>query len=722
MSWDTLEKPCYGSLAHRSSAKPLLLNRLMQMRSQRRGSIHYILNVLLYVIIFLAAISFMLNNMMSLPTPIGIVVSGSMVPTMRAGDIVFIQPLAIEEAKVGDIIAFYAPPDEKTVIHRVARVIHEGKIYLRTKGDANPVEDQEFGGWIGVDNRRLIGKIYCLDGHPLRLPRLGFLLIEARNFSIWLTQNKIWSFWAPMLAILFIFGPYLTPAGLGQFNFRGSLRVKIPTKTLFTYSLVAMCAISAFTIYFRTEEYTLTMRVASLLEPWRGYIYYGSMGYGEVKNNTLSVSGPPLFPVKTFVWVRGNASALITPLPRATKIEPNTLNDLILQAEIPVRGEVEPGPYDGRVYIFSDTLLLILPDEIIFFALNLIPNPWIAVAFLDVLMALTLAVLLASGAWGINWASSQILYTILWRERLKTGLAAFRIKLHHFMKKVGYQFQRISDKAAALYSVMKKEVKLKGMLKLTGIAIVPATALFLLRDNVLLPIITLGLALGILAKTAKKERSEIIFGGALANLFFSIIFIVRRGVVFLYSAVNPYWSVVSAGLVGGISFFTTLPIVIGVTLLSAIGLKTARSWYLEQQISNWQVIKPAKITIEQPIKIPSLKEFEELQRRRLAVDVSVGTFFPLKVKSQNLSAKLLRKTGAFFTTIWIEIRLTIQYLRGKEIKFFGMHRSFITYFNEIKSKANSVKSRVNHMIENAWWMLRLLSYRVISVIKREGSW
>ena len=701
------------------------------MDSKKRLSVRSILNTASYLIVFLAGMSFMLNSVMLVPTPMGIVTSKSMVPTVGLGDIVFLQPAAIEEIKIGDIIAFHAPPDETTVIHRVVRVLRfPEKIYLITKGDANPVTDQEVGGWLGVDSRRLMGKVYCLDGLPVRIPFIGLYVIAARNFSIWLTQNKIWSFWAPLLAMLYIFGPYLLPRGAGKPDFRKSLRVRIPVKAVFTYSLLAFVAISTFTLYFRTEVYSLGMRVACLEDfPESRYISFGSMIYEETKNNTITVNGAPLFPVKTFVCVTGNASRLVTPIPSSARIEPDSLNDLILQASIPPRGTVDPGLYGGMVYIFSDTLLLFLPDTVIFPVLSLIPNPWIAVFLLDVLIALVLTSLLASIALAINWVSMQILYTLVWRDKLETRPPpALKVKIHHFAKRVGAMFQKIAARVGGLFSVVRKDVELGRVLKIVCVAIVPATILFLLADNVLLPVVTLGLTLGVLMRKRRRGgegEGELVFSAALANLLVSAVFIVRKAAVFLYSTVNPYWCMVSASFVGNISNVITLPLAISITLLSFVGLQWVRVWYLEQQTSNWQFVRPGEAVIEKTITIPSLEEFEGRKRRRLTISEIkgvIGSFAALRAKAKGALAKLSRKLVSSLKTLRLEVHVSALYLKGKENDFVRRGEPFLRLLENFKSKLRFGKKRIKILMKNVRCTFSWLGYKLIHSVKRRGEW
>ena len=103
------------------------------------------------------------------------VLSGSMSPSIRTGDLVITRPLPAEEIKAGDIITFFSPLDGKPVTHRVVRLIvreegGERGIFFRTKGDANEDEDPFI-----VPSCNVIGKVV------FHLPLLGYFLMFLKS-------------------------------------------------------------------------------------------------------------------------------------------------------------------------------------------------------------------------------------------------------------------------------------------------------------------------------------------------------------------------------------------------------------------------------------------------------------------------------------------------------------------------------------------------------------
>ncbi len=75
-----------------------------------------------------------------------VITSPSMEDTIKAGDFIICKEVEINDIKVGDVICFYDPDGNGTtlVTHRVTKVVTDdetGKVYYRTQGDANNVED-----------------------------------------------------------------------------------------------------------------------------------------------------------------------------------------------------------------------------------------------------------------------------------------------------------------------------------------------------------------------------------------------------------------------------------------------------------------------------------------------------------------------------------------------------------------------------------------------------
>lgn len=71
------------------------------------------------------------------------VLSNSMEPSFRAGDVIALTPIPLREVEAGDVVAYAVPVgDHHVVTHRVVRVVESGdRPVIVTKGDANTQAD-----------------------------------------------------------------------------------------------------------------------------------------------------------------------------------------------------------------------------------------------------------------------------------------------------------------------------------------------------------------------------------------------------------------------------------------------------------------------------------------------------------------------------------------------------------------------------------------------------
>ncbi|MDQ3945170.1 MAG: signal peptidase I, partial [Actinomycetota bacterium] len=125
------------------------------------------------------------------------VLSASMRPTLPEGSVIVVTPLPLGKVRVGDVITYHIPVDDRRVVsHRVVEVVEGGHHpVVRTKGDANPAPDP----WLArLDTepawrvRAAVPKLGYLI-QSLRRPPLASLatgLVPALLALIWLTE--IW--------------------------------------------------------------------------------------------------------------------------------------------------------------------------------------------------------------------------------------------------------------------------------------------------------------------------------------------------------------------------------------------------------------------------------------------------------------------------------------------------------------------------------------------------
>jgi len=105
-------------------------------------------------------------------SPLMVVSSESMVPTLNVGDIILVRGIDPRAVTVGTIIIFHSPSNyEMPIVHRVIAIEEQGgSVVFQTKGDHNPGPD----GW-RVPEENLMG-VYVG-----KIPYVGLLSLQLRG-------------------------------------------------------------------------------------------------------------------------------------------------------------------------------------------------------------------------------------------------------------------------------------------------------------------------------------------------------------------------------------------------------------------------------------------------------------------------------------------------------------------------------------------------------------
>jgi signal peptidase len=130
-------------------------------------------------LVFLAFLGFL--QISGTFTPLLIVQTESMEPTIMTGEMIWIKGVAPTDVNVGDIITFNIPEtlvkagvatQANTVTHRVTEIIYnkDDTVSFKTKGDNNPVEDL----WT-VTSDMLVGK------YEMQVPYMGPVVTTIRT-------------------------------------------------------------------------------------------------------------------------------------------------------------------------------------------------------------------------------------------------------------------------------------------------------------------------------------------------------------------------------------------------------------------------------------------------------------------------------------------------------------------------------------------------------------
>jgi len=91
------------------------------------------------------------------------VLSGSMEPALRVGDVVVTRPVELETLSSRDIVTFHSPLNSSVISHRLISIEEGSSLSFRTKGDANEDADP-----FVLSSSNIIGEV-CF-----RIPYFGY--------------------------------------------------------------------------------------------------------------------------------------------------------------------------------------------------------------------------------------------------------------------------------------------------------------------------------------------------------------------------------------------------------------------------------------------------------------------------------------------------------------------------------------------------------------------
>ncbi len=358
------------------------------------------------------------------PTPVSVVVSDSMVPTMNRGDIVFWVPAAIESVKENDMIVFRSTVHDALVTHRVVEV-REGTtgIELITKGDANEYTDQSGPHYPEppVRSNNFQGKVVSIGSQPLLIPFAG---------HIWLTLDGL-------LALLLggafggggilIFVPIIT-AGImlvGMIlilpeedddddeghkiikQIIGRENDKVHALMVYFIILLAFMLVIMPASWYAQENYTVSIGVGQEADPATESFSY--VRPGQLINGTHKLHNPGFVHVNIYTYTEGEGSNWMDVSDEYIEIESRESVDGEFFIKVPENAE--RGTYTFEVYHYHSPFWALYPRSFITGSLE--DNPRNGILFLNALTAIIFASLTMAVMLVVSFVMDEY---YLWKE------------------------------------------------------------------------------------------------------------------------------------------------------------------------------------------------------------------------------------------------------------------------------------------------------------------
>ncbi len=151
-----------------------------------RSYIEWVVGILLIVVV----LALVLGQLLGQPVLLGFVSTGSMEPTMNAGDgFIAVPSLLAGEVSEGDVVVFEAEElhGGGLTTHRVVGETEEGYV---TRGDANPFTDQD-GDEPPVSDAQIVAHALQVGDTVVTIPHLGTVVMGAQSGADSLQQSIV---------------------------------------------------------------------------------------------------------------------------------------------------------------------------------------------------------------------------------------------------------------------------------------------------------------------------------------------------------------------------------------------------------------------------------------------------------------------------------------------------------------------------------------------------
>lgn len=128
------------------------------------------------------------------------ILTGSMEPTIKPGDLVFVDPTATTQLKVGQVVSFMPNENDTSLVysHRLTSITYgpSGISEFTTRGDANPQDDKP------LPPEAIRGTLVSNGAVPVVIPKVGGIFLKVSS----LKQQLDFQSYSPLIGGLLIGG------------------------------------------------------------------------------------------------------------------------------------------------------------------------------------------------------------------------------------------------------------------------------------------------------------------------------------------------------------------------------------------------------------------------------------------------------------------------------------------------------------------------------------
>lgn len=368
-----------------------------------------------------------------LASPVAVVSSDSMEPTMNVGDMVFWSPTTIGSIEENDIIVFRSRThEEELVTHRVIEIREEnGEKQLITQGDNNEDPDPS-----PVTESELLGEVVSVRGSPFTLPQIGHIwlsLTTTLGIILANTGGPEMLMGIPLVTavLMIILILVLSPDEDDDSELADLILKTNEEKTNYLYIfgvlLIAFSLVILPTLAYGSETKEISIGVGEEAEPGDETFSYVRPGQEIRGNQTVSNQGA--ISSKLYIRADGNAGSWTRFEERYVEVERRS--DERVGYTIYVPENAEQGQYTAEIQNHNSAYWGMYPDGFIMNVMDTYPEhgpSLIAVLTILLLTTLSLATIMI-----LSFLFKEL---IMWRRYRNARKKIYRDERSPYLKRL----------------------------------------------------------------------------------------------------------------------------------------------------------------------------------------------------------------------------------------------------------------------------------------------